>query len=802
MKRVVYLLVLIVLSVCLYADQHHEKTQKDSMKNIASPYSTMKCYRFDKNDFIETLPTAGDIVVSYMIEEIEPEPPSLFLNFAVQNTKNIPSLTLQCVISEDINDTGGSRCENEDGSDIRYSIRDGNLYLRIDYLALRSSDLEKLYSVRSGQKRFSKGVPTECRAQKTDIRIRFSKKDNRQQKLAQSITIPDSIIYGLRYNGKLAIAFGEDNTPGSRNLKAQHGKDMKTPLLLRTRDGGSSWERLEIEGLYGMVKDIAVLDEKHIVFITDDTIYHSGDSGDSWQEEFVQNGIDNLRTMGDNIIVTPKKGSPVIGTKKGELWQKPKATNKSPQSHTIKKSAPLALLHMPDYKVDYQTGDLSITHNDNGCGCRRFDISLNYRNTKKTKGLIGKYWSLSIESYIKPNGKDTLLFFDAENGRYSVYTKDKNSKGVFRYKNRSIEKTDNGYAVKCDGAALIFDKNGKLVEYRYRDRSYTIVYENGRIDRIVQNATDGNSSLYIGFRYPHEGVRLHHEATGRDIVFVVDSEGVLREVVEDDKRVFGYLYEYDNDDYRLVSITRNGDKALLEMNYETPMGRIESLLEYDAFGTERLKHKRFIFRAYEDVAMTIVETSDLKSNMHDSRTYYFSYGDTKRQKLLSTSNGTMKYIFNENGLPISCSDGLVTKSVRYDDYGKIDAATIDRGGKVEKFVYRYDDTEKRRLREIKSDKEHISISYNDRDEIDDLRIGEVHLGFTYNEIGKPAKVIVYGKGEINSTYDKEGKIDKVVTKSYTGEYSEAHLSLIVAKAMSRLDSMLKEGSIERYPCWL
>jgi hypothetical protein len=84
----------------------------------------------------------------------------------------------------------------------------------------------------------------------------------------------------------------------------------------------------------------------------------------------------------------------------------------------------------------------------------------------------------------------------------------------------------------------------------------------------------------------------------------------------------------------------------------------------------------------------------------------------------------------------------------------------------------------------------ITLSYNKENKIVKMEYEDGVLTYEYNNIGKPSKISISGKGEINVEYDERGEIAKVESPQGSG------VSLAVTKAMQALLSRIKPKALD------
>ncbi len=328
MKVLICIFFLLVFSIELYAygdsEDYDSSTEYNSSVAIdlspLLPYSELQCYRFNKDAFNETLDNPQDIIVSYVMTQFDPEPLSTFLNFKFAHSKHISSVDIQCDLPNDENHTSPSECYGYDHEKIHYYVNHNTLYLKAEYIPFPSFNTSKKYSIHAKDPLFLKGLPVACHPEETHIQIADITQGSVQEKYAQTINIADAIIYQLDYNGSLIMAAGEDNSPYSRGIKCQNGRHLQHEIVLRSLNGGKSWEKPHIEALCAMVKKLIVIDETHVVILTENAVLSSWDAGNSWKEKYIDEDTTSLRKYGNILRLTTSTGNVFESKDKGKTW--------------------------------------------------------------------------------------------------------------------------------------------------------------------------------------------------------------------------------------------------------------------------------------------------------------------------------------------------------------------------------------------------------------------------------------------------------------------------------------------------
>lgn len=256
--------------------------------------SLQTCYRFGKESFRQSLKIPEDIIVGWIVAEIDPEPVSTFLSFQFPSSDQNPSLDVQC---SDLNMKDKKECYRDNfGNHIQkvlFELKDDAMYLHTTYFQIpyRNENHTIHHTIESKDHKLSKGVKVPCTPTKALIRVPNIKNGSKKQKLLKSIDITDVIIHDIDYNKNLVIAVGESNTLEDRLFRAQHGNYLRQPIALLSIDGGTLWRRIQKE-YWGVdyFNKVSIKDKKNILIIglshdkESSSSFISSDAGKNWEE--------------------------------------------------------------------------------------------------------------------------------------------------------------------------------------------------------------------------------------------------------------------------------------------------------------------------------------------------------------------------------------------------------------------------------------------------------------------------------------------------------------------------------------
>ena len=295
MKKLTLWVLLISLSTSLFAeiDNDNLKFNNTIDETYSDSISSPTCYRFNKEDFHESLKIAEDVIVDYVVAEIDPEPTSMFLSFRFASSNQIPSVDFQCLISYHDNNTDSNYeevCTGGNNEKIKFYIKDNAMYLHTEHLSLPLANKSITHYIYSKNTKLSKGLEVTCSPRKAQIRMMNVKGGSKKKKLLESININDVIIHNIDYNENVAIAVGEDNSLEDRLYRCQNGNHLRDPIVLRSTDNGKLWEKVKKE-YWGVdyFNMASVIDKKNIIisgpsYNQTSIIFTSSDLGKSWKE--------------------------------------------------------------------------------------------------------------------------------------------------------------------------------------------------------------------------------------------------------------------------------------------------------------------------------------------------------------------------------------------------------------------------------------------------------------------------------------------------------------------------------------
>jgi len=809
----------ILLSTLLLAQKtaDHDNVAIQEEEYIAPP---KVCYQFEKEDFNHTSKIADDLIIDITSKEYIGVKSSSSRKLSVNDTKYFG-----CVDHE----PGHYECSRWDSIEkMHYYIQDDTMYLHVDYLQSPIEDDSIIHHIRSKDKNFAQGSLTPCYLSMDPvIAVENINKETPKAHLLQSIKIMDVIIYDLDYHKDLVIAVGEDNSPRTRELQSQD--EHHESIILRSKNGGKEWERVD-QGSSVPHDHVIVLDDKQIIIASSiegfgGEVLISSDGGDTWKTTYSAGMIETLKQNDGEIILTDVTGSIFKSKDSGKSWtetvsihpEEIEKEEKNVQTETVSEKKPLlSFLSLPEYRIDYETNTL-IVQQGNNC-CNQLSLTLVYNQSNQRENILGPYWSLaSIESQITPINKDELLFFDSYRGKVKRYKRDKNNHTFFYHKgSNKIEEIKDGYMIKCDSTSHHFNKKGYLKEIQYKDRTYTLHYQDNRLHKIIENIK-GTKNAYLSFSYPYEGVSitLYDAKEEKTVTFIKDNEKLLSSIVEKDRHLYHYTYHEESQGNSRLSQIEDMTKPYPNrtlLKFEVEYYNSDTLNVYD-FTKQKdgyIREKKYYHYAKEKEHMCIVNTltkyldNDTVTDVYSYiEMYHFDYFDKDKKRLAFTIHDKQTYGFDEIGRVNFYGDNDGNISVTYNQFNKIDSSLVYQLGQSFQYSYYYTDDSNHYLKKVLAPHEEIELSYDRQGLIKELKTKEYHLQLEYDEHKMTKKIILPNKGEIITRYDSQsGELDDIDTLSYDKNISGLTLTDKMSRALQTLKEKVSEGSIKKYPSWL
>ncbi|HEY9129083.1 MAG TPA: sialidase family protein, partial [Sulfurovum sp.] len=777
------------------------------------------CYQFKKEDFNHTSKTADDLIIDITSKE--------YIGYKSSSSRQSYNSDIKYFGCVD-NQPGHYDCSRWDSIEkMRYYIQDDVMYLHVDYIQIPMEDDSIIHHIRSKDKHFAKGSLTPCHLSMDPvIAVENIKKDTPKDHLLQSITIKDVIIYDLDYYKDLVIAVGEDNSPRTRELQSRN--EHYESVILRSKNGGKEWERVG-QRMNVPHNHVIVLDDQQIIIASSTEgfggeLMLSSDGGNSWKTTYSGGMIETLKQSDGDIIFTDTTGSVFKSKDSGKSWtetvsvqhEQNKQETEAQTEQISGTEPPLSMLQQPEYRIDYENNTLIVKQSKNSC--TELSLSLVYNQSNRRDSILGPYWSLaSIESQITPVNKDELFFFDSYRGKVKHYSRDKNIQKFFYHKgSNKIEETKDGYVIKCDRTSHHFDTNGSLTEIRYKDRTYSLHYQNNSLHQIMENTKDSKRP-YLSFSYPYEGVSitLHDTKEEKTVTFIKNNEKLLSSIVQGDRHLYHYTYrEESQGNHELLQIEdmskSYAHRTLLKFEVDFYNSDILNVYDFrkqkDGYTTE----KKYYHFAKEKEQMCIINTltkyldnetlTDVSSNID---MYHFEYFDKDKKRLAFTRHGKQTYGFDEIGRVNFYGDDDGNISVTYSQFNKIDSSLVYQADQSFQYRYYYTDDSKHHLQKVVAPHEELTLSYDKDGLIKELKTKKYHLQLEYDEHKMTKRIIMPHRGEIITNYDAQsGELTDIDTHSYDQNITGLTLMDEMSRALQTLKEKVSEGSIKKYPPWL
>lgn len=357
---------------------------------------------------------------------------------------------------------------------------------------------------------------------------------------------------------------------------------------------------------------------------------------------------------------------------------------------------------------------------------------------------------------------------------------------------QTILRDDNGFTrISAGGGSERFDSNGYLVFVSDGAKAIRIVRDNaGRITRLTSGA-EGETLVFTyndrGFvsriEDPETLLRADYRYLGNDLVWSRDKDAIV------------YAYGYDAS-HNLQSITYD-DASTMKIAYHpstmwaarvTDRSGEETAYDYyqippDALATIRSYSDHPVVDRYGTrVTKTGFDGKPL-TNSYEYDIAVTSLGDRYTSRIATSVNGIeTETLYNAASLPVSIARGSHITTFRYNQRNLLIEKSstrgdfvrttyydgIDRIRRVENndgvFEYEYDAAGN--LTTARHAGRTVQLTYDVRGriaQIADRSAGEPPrmLAFTYNALGKPARIEVAGLGDVDISYDDYGEIQSV-----------------------------------------
>ena len=349
----------------------------------------------------------------------------------------------------------------------------------------------------------------------------------------------------------------------------------------------------------------------------------------------------------------------------------------------------------------------------------------------------------------------------------------------------------------------VIDKNNYAVDFNYKDKLLVSIkdtdgkqlffewYNNGKVSKITTTAKDKAAT------YKYEGHDLVFAQAASQpehkFVYAYDGNHNMIQVKYSDDSKMDITYERATqfvstitDRYSSkVSYEYGADKSNPDFHYWTAVTK-------DGLNAKQTKNKyEYYIKATADGALyterIITDVDGIKTDT--------VYNQFKLPVKITRGNMATSFKYNENGLLTEkLSRGELIK-ISYDEkHNKINRVENSKAGKVYNWTNFIYDNKGNLAKAESSEGKSVFLSYDisgritqmvDKGDSNDKRT----LVFTYGSLGKPVKIQMVGKGEINVSYDNYGAIKKV-------DSQKGHkMALEVTQAFQSLLSIVKPAGV-------
>lgn len=357
---------------------------------------------------------------------------------------------------------------------------------------------------------------------------------------------------------------------------------------------------------------------------------------------------------------------------------------------------------------------------------------------------------------------------------------------ITRHKNEYQRTTCEGSNYFGSGTDY-FDLAGRLIRHEEGDYKFTIHYAGKHPDRIEDSL--GQKVFLVWNMSGH--IQMAWPGTGKPVeTYSYDESGNLLKANE----IAGNVYNFQYDSNHNMTQIRYIDNTHVDMQYDEK-SCITSVTELDGSKTTYAYRTDPNNESHYWTTVTRTEaTGEQSSREHE---FSLTTDATGVEKLASMSRteGQRKQdiILDDQGRVkrVNKSNGSFAEYTYHPNLNKV-SAVVTNEGKTEFEYNKAGDL----IRAKNSQGQLITLGYDSKKQInrmvetDKSRHTRRELTFKYNAQGKPAKIKLAGKGEINVEYDEHGEIAKVESKQ------GAKMALQVTEAFQLLLSVVKVGGVD------
>ena len=346
---------------------------------------------------------------------------------------------------------------------------------------------------------------------------------------------------------------------------------------------------------------------------------------------------------------------------------------------------------------------------------------------------------------------------------------------------------------KCEGSNYFgsgtdyFDLAGRLIRHEEGDYKFTIHYAGKHPDRIEDSL--GQKVFLVWNASGH--VQMAWPATGKPVkTYSYDESGNLLIANE----IAGDVYRFTYDSNHNMTQIRYIDDTHMDMQYDEK-SLITSVAETDGSKTTYAYRTDPNNPSHYWTTTTSIRPTGEQSSREEEFVLNTDAAGVEKLASLSRTVGQRKQdiVWDEQGRVkrVNRPDGSFSEYTYHLKLNKVSVVVTDEG----KTEFEYNKSGDL-ISAKNSHGQLITLGYDSKKQIsriietDKSRHLRRELTFKYNTLGKPTKIKLAGKGEINVEYDGQGEILNVESKQ------GAKMALQVTEAFQMLLRVVKVGGVD------